>query len=530
MTDFSKEQIVAILDAADEVKRAVLNPQYDREFQQKHGRSVNNLLQGIHVATLFLENSTRTNYSFRTAGMKTGGSVDGFPSKVYTSLEKGETWADTVAMFAGWGYDAIVMRSKVEGLPRWTKEALTKTHQHLASQHQEFQHAFPQKVPLVINGGDGKNPPPTQCLLDLFTIREIARKHGKQLDGLHISLLNDLAHGRTNASLMSVAHLFNFTLHFAYPQRFGPQKRRLASLERHGVETHDHKQDFIAAMRSSFIAYHSRPQKERVGKGEDLITIKQIGQINRAMYDQLGEDAPYLMHPLPVDAEMFEEISHDMDSHPKNVTKFQSANGLYVRIALLAVGLGRMKSSLNGVGLQNTKTPVRVDELSSSVKEKVLENPRSGYIKNTGVVLDHIPIGMGRRLEGVLGFEHERPPLVSAYNIPVVGGKKPGKDMTKIHSTYNFSTQQLEAISLIAPDATISVVENGIVTRKFRPVIGNYIEGRVRCGNKACVTNVEKENVKPKHTIDAARVLTCLYCEETDTVDQVYAETRFIYI
>ncbi len=516
MNDFSKEQITAVLDTIEEVKQGLHDEQL---FMKKYGKPVRELLQGIHVANLFLENSTRTNYSFRAAVMMAGGNVDGFPSPEYTSLAKGETWADTAAMFAGWGYDALVMRSTVEGLPRWTKEFLCQNHAHLQQQ------GIRQKpVPMVVNGGDGKHQHPTQCILDLFTMRELCRKHGQELEGMHLALLNDLAHGRTNASLMSIAHHFNITLHLAYPPRFGPQAGQREALQRNNVTVCDHGQDFQGAMRHSFIAYHSRPQKERVGKGEDLITIKAIGQINRQVYEQLGENAPYLMHPLPVDAETFEEISHDMETHPKNVTKIQSANGLPVRIALLAMGLGRLPLSWNSSPKE--KVLMHILELPLPSREKILDKPRSGYIEEDGVVLDHLPPSVGRRLEGVLGFEKETLPLVSAYNLL----SKIPKDIIKIHCPYSFTLQQLEAIALLAPHCTLSFIEQGTVTRKIRPVIGNYIEGRITCGNTSCVSNVRKEHATPKHWVNEDFALTCIYCEEKDTLQKAYAENRFMYL
>lgn len=531
MRDFSKEEIIAILDIADDVKKAIHDDNFNQTiFKEKYGRAVNNLLQGVSVATLFLENSTRTNYSFRAAVMKAGGKFDGFPSQTYTSLQKGETWADTAAMFAGYGYDAIIMRSTTEGLPRWTKEFLIRNQQLLLEQHHQLKLPFNYKIPLIVNGGDGKNQHPTQCFLDLFTMREIARAHGQELDGLKLALLNDLAHGRTNASLMSIAHLFNFELHFAYPPRFGPQKHRLEDLRRKGVRFYDHQSNFKEAMEASFIAYHSRPQKERVGAGEDLITIKTIGQINKQLYDSLGEKAPYLMHPLPVDAETFEEIAADMCDHPKNITKLQSSNGLYVRIALLAAGLRRIQLIPFNSFMDGTKMHLHELPLSQIPKEQ--KNPRSGYIEDCGVVLDHIPAGLGRRLAGVLGFEKWRLPKVISDFMPVKGGRWL-KDMIKLHAHYQFSSEQYEACALLAPNITISFVQGGKVICKVRPILGNIIVDRITCGNAACVTNVKKEQVVPKHyleSVEEEKVLRCCYCEQGDTISQVYESNRFKYI
>ena len=129
MSDFSKEEILAILDAADDVKKATHGDDAAKgAFKEKYDRDIDELLHGMQIASLFREKSTRTRHSFQAAALSTHGFIDGFPSDEYTSLKKGETWAHTVAMFAGLGFDAIVMRSTTEGLPRWTAEYLNENH------------------------------------------------------------------------------------------------------------------------------------------------------------------------------------------------------------------------------------------------------------------------------------------------------------------------------------------------------------------------------------------------------------------
>ena len=125
MRDFTKEGILEVLDAAEEIKKAIHHPDtHGNTFKEKYGRPIHNLLEGFLIGTLFLENSTRTFYSTRAAVIKAGGRVDGFASKNYTSLEKGETWNDTSTMFQVYSYNALVMRSTTEGLPMWTKHCL----------------------------------------------------------------------------------------------------------------------------------------------------------------------------------------------------------------------------------------------------------------------------------------------------------------------------------------------------------------------------------------------------------------------
>jgi aspartate carbamoyltransferase catalytic subunit len=71
--------------------------------------------------------------------------------------------------------DVVVVRHKASGAP-----ALLARHLNCA----------------VVNAGDGAHEHPTQALLDLLTIRE---KKG-HLDGLHVTIVGDVAHSRVARS------------------------------------------------------------------------------------------------------------------------------------------------------------------------------------------------------------------------------------------------------------------------------------------------------------------------------------------
>jgi aspartate carbamoyltransferase catalytic subunit len=531
--DFSREEILAVLDAAEDVERAIHEPGFSSKFEKKYGRKLEDLLAGELIATTFVENSSRTYHSFRAAALKSGAKIDGFPTEDYTSLKKGETWTDTMAMIAGYGAGGIVMRTKIEGVPRLTKEFLQRNHEHLSRQHARLGLPYSYKVPKVFNGGDGTHEHPTQFLLDAYLMRKLARAEGKDLDGLSIALTNDLAHSRVQGSHINGAVLFNWTLHFAHPDRFGPKQHQIEELVRHGVKFHDHGENFKEAMRNSFITCHSRPQKERVGQGEDLAHVKRVGQINLAVYEDLGIQAPALMHPLPVDSEDFEEIAYDLMFHEKNFTKMQAMGGLYVRIALMALGLGKMILPIEYGNREKEERKYTIETLPISEREKHLENPRTGFISQEGVVIDHIPKGKARRLLGILGMEGKGIPLVCAEYVPPLEGSetKDPKDMIKIHCQYDFSNEQMEALSLFEP--TISYISGGRVMKKKRPRLGSVIEGMIQCGNPNCVTNVKKEHLTTKHRVQevsGTSVFSCNYCEVEDTLEKVYKDNRFVYL
>ncbi len=129
--------------------------------------------------------------SFETAAHESEVYANGFSGSEGTSVKKGEPLADTVRMFEGYGYDAIVMRHSLEGAARFASDVV--------------------KIP-VINAGDGSNGHPTQTLLDLMTMKELKGT----IDGLKIALVGDLKFGRTVHSLLQALELYFVELYVVY--------------------------------------------------------------------------------------------------------------------------------------------------------------------------------------------------------------------------------------------------------------------------------------------------------------------------
>src|SRR5256884_4451572 len=74
-------------------------------------------LDGKILGTLFYEPSTRTRLSFESAMARLGGRGLGFSGTEGTSVQKGETLADTIRMVESYS-DAIVLRHPQEGAAR----------------------------------------------------------------------------------------------------------------------------------------------------------------------------------------------------------------------------------------------------------------------------------------------------------------------------------------------------------------------------------------------------------------------------
>src|SRR6266851_10124370 len=147
---------------------------------------------GLIMATLFYEPSTRTRLSFESAAHRLGGSVISSADMQSSSAAKGETLADTVRVVSGYA-DLIVVRHPHDGAARVAAEYA----------------ACP-----VINAGDGSREHPTQTLCDLY----ILRKKKGHLRGLTVAICGDLKFGRTVHSLIYALARFGANI-VAVPNR-----------------------------------------------------------------------------------------------------------------------------------------------------------------------------------------------------------------------------------------------------------------------------------------------------------------------
>ncbi len=290
--DYTPEEICHILDIAE-------------DFEQNR---LQNLLNGRVIASLFFEPSTRTRLSFETAIQLLGGNVIGFSSTAGTSLQKGESLKDTIMMVASYA-DLIVMRNPIDGSARYASEV--------------------SKVP-IINAGDGSNQHPTQCLLDLYSIR----KTQGTLENLEITMVGDLKYGRTVHSLVQAMCNFNAKFNFVSPVELRMPSTVIQFIKNAGLEYHEYT-DLESVIPNSDIIYMTRVQRERF---PDPLEYEKVKNSYILRNDMLENSRPNcrILHPLP----RVNEIHTDVDPNPKAYYFQQAQNGLYVRQALIAAILG----------------------------------------------------------------------------------------------------------------------------------------------------------------------------------------------
>ncbi len=267
------------------------------------------LLKGKILANLFYEPSTRTSSSFTAAMERLGGSVIPINEVKYSSVTKGETLADTVHTLECYA-DVIVLRHPETGSAAIAARAARKP---------------------VINAGDGIGEHPTQALLDALTIREELG----HLDGLTVTMLGDLKNGRTVHSLARLLSLYKVVINYVSPDILRMPPEIISELRSKNLEQSEHA-DLEKILPDTDVLYVTRVQKERFEDPEVYEKVKGAYVIDGAIM-KAAKARMIVMHPLP----RVTEISMDFDEDPRAAYFRQMEYGLYVRMALLAIVLGK---------------------------------------------------------------------------------------------------------------------------------------------------------------------------------------------
>jgi len=297
----SREMIVRILDTA-------------ASFMSVTERSVKKvpLLRGKTVVNLFFEPSTRTRMTFELAAKRLSADVLNLDVE-HSSAKKGETLLDTLRNLESMHMDMLVVR-----------------HNESGSADFFARHAAPHVC--VLNAGDGRHAHPTQGLLDVFTIR----RYKPDLSKLVVTIIGDVMHSRVARSEIEALT----KLGVAEVRVVGPRTLIPRDIEAMGVRVLYRLED---ALPDSDVVIALRLQRERMqgallpSEGEYFshygLTSKRLA---------LAKPDALVLHPGPINRGV--EIASDVADGPRSVILEQVANGIAVRMAVMALALGHAGS------------------------------------------------------------------------------------------------------------------------------------------------------------------------------------------
>ncbi|GBE57833.1 aspartate carbamoyltransferase [bacterium BMS3Abin01] len=287
INDLSREEIESILVTAA------------KDFLELPKRDIKKVptLRGRTVIDLFYEKSTRTSTSFELAGKRLSADVINVKADS-SAMGKGESLKDTVLTLNAYGPDIIVIRHPHVGAPAFIAR-YTDAH--------------------VINAGDGKGGHPTQCLLDIFSLKQ---EYG-ELDGLKVAMVGDILHSRVARSNIAGFRKMGMEVTLIAPPPLLPR-----GVESLGAEV-AYSLDALAGVD---VVYLLRMQKERHGDSGMIPSLREyIARYCVGRRHISGDQR--VLHPGPINRGV--EIEAELADSGENLILQQVEAGLAVRMAIM---------------------------------------------------------------------------------------------------------------------------------------------------------------------------------------------------
>ena len=140
-------------------------------------------------------------------------------------------------------------------------------------------------------------------------------------------------------------------------------------------------------------------------------------------------------------------------------------------------------------------------------------------IKN-GTVIDHLTAGTAVRIVKILKLENHENTITIGINLP--GKKGITKDLIKIEKM-ELTSDQVNEIALLSPSATINIIKNYQVVKKFNVKIPDELTDIITCPNPKCVTNHEQVSTKFLILFNNKKFkLKCHFCERVFNQEEIY--------
>lgn len=296
LNQLSQNKIELLFQNALQLKDEFLN-QKENHFVNENSKQ---LLSNKTAALLFFEPSTRTRFSFESACVRAGFHPMVLDGQAGTSLEKGETYLDTVLNIEAMKPAFLVIRCGAD-------LDLMKLSQMISTP--------------IINAGWAAQGHPTQALLDALSLFE----RWKTLDQKKILFVGDIKHSRVVASHFELASLLNYQVGLCAPTSFRPDSAKQNKF------IHFEKLDQGLQWADAVMAL--RVQKERHdGISIDINHYHQNYGLNNESLKSLKPQA-FIMHPGPINYGV--EMHADILKDPRSIVFQQVENGVFLRQSLI---------------------------------------------------------------------------------------------------------------------------------------------------------------------------------------------------
>ncbi len=142
-----------------------------------------------------------------------------------------------------------------------------------------------------------------------------------------------------------------------------------------------------------------------------------------------------------------------------------------------------------------------------------------------GTVIDHVDAGLAITILTLTGIENSPNLITIGVNVPSKKRKK--KDIIKIEGVF-LNEVQMQQISILSPNATISLIDNYNVIEKKKVRIPEVIKKLILCVNKTCISNSDKEPINMEFMVldEKPLKIQCVYCDRIYKLDEIIFSSK----
>ncbi len=132
-----------------------------------------------------------------------------------------------------------------------------------------------------------------------------------------------------------------------------------------------------------------------------------------------------------------------------------------------------------------------------------------------GTVIDHIKAGKASKVMKLLEIGEDYPHRVAiVLNVP--SKKMKTKDILKIEGKL-VSEESANLIALVSPGASINIIKDSKIEKKFEVSLPKEVSGLARCANPNCITG---EGAATRFTMEDGGY-RCHFCERLFRADEL---------
>ena len=129
-------------------------------------------------------------------------------------------------------------------------------------------------------------------------------------------------------------------------------------------------------------------------------------------------------------------------------------------------------------------------------------------LKN-GTVIDHIPSDKLFAVVSLLHLDKLKNRIIIGFNL---NSEKIGKkSIIKVSDKY-FSSEELNQLSVLAPNVTLNIIKEYEIIEKYKVEMPDELNGIIKCANPKCITNNEPMTTRFKIIDKQKGIIRCLYC------------------